>query len=153
MNAAIRIKEARWPEDCAHIKMVRHEVFVQEQGVAETLEWDGLDAGCRHVLAWDNGAPIATGRLLPSGQIGRMAVRKQWRGRGIGGKILRVLLAIAAQNPAQRPWLSAQTHAIDFYRRHGFVCISGEYMEAGIPHRKMRLSMPSAAAGEGEGEG
>lgn len=151
MNAAIRISEARWPDDCAHIKAVRHEVFVQEQGVAEALEWDGLDAGCRHVLAWENGAPIATGRLLPGGQIGRMAVRKRWRGRGIGGKILRALLAIAAQNPAQTPWLSAQTHAINFYRRHGFTCIGEEYMEAGIPHRKMRFSKPlPAGAGGGE---
>lgn len=124
------------------LRAIRKTVFVEEQSVPEELEWDGIDERCLHVLAATGaGEAIGTGRLLPDGHIGRMAVVPQWRRRGVGGMLLAELLAAAREQQHQAVELSAQIHAIGFYRRFGFEVVSGEYMDAGIPHRAMRLAL------------
>jgi len=86
-----------------------------------------------------DGTPVGTGRLLPDGHIGRMAVLKPWRGKGVGTAMLHELLAAARDRGHATAELSAQTHAIGFYRRFGFEVTGEEYLEAGILHRAMRL--------------
>ena len=122
--------------------MVRASVFIDEQGVPPELEWDGRDRICLHVLARDaGGMAIGTGRLLPEGRIGRMAVVKAARDQGVGAAILRELLAVARERGFDEVELSAQTHALGFYERFGFAAVSDEYADAGIPHRTMRLTL------------
>jgi predicted GNAT family N-acyltransferase len=129
-----------WDSLREHAQALRIEVFVVEQGVPMELEWDEGDDVATHAVAYDaEGQPMATGRLLPDGHIGRMAVRKSARGRGIGAAVLQALLAEAKRLGYGRLVLHAQTHALDFYRRHGFVTEGDEFMEAGIPHRLMSL--------------
>jgi len=125
---------------CKHdAQEIRYEVFVVEQKVPIELEWDEMDAVSVHAVAYDeNGKAIATGRLLPDGHIGRMAVRKTARGQGIGTKVLEALMAEARRRGEQAVILSAQTHAEPFYRRFGFVREGDEFMDAGIPHIAMR---------------
>ncbi|HIE55956.1 MAG TPA: GNAT family N-acetyltransferase, partial [Chromatiaceae bacterium] len=90
---AFTIRPARWPEDEEQLRLVREKVFVVEQKVPLELEWDGLDSQCLHLLAEDDqGDPIGTARLLPDGHIGRMAVLKPWRGRGVGTALLNALM-------------------------------------------------------------
>ncbi|HSQ06393.1 MAG TPA: GNAT family N-acetyltransferase, partial [Chromatiaceae bacterium] len=90
------IRQADWGTDREALRSVRLAVFVQEQGVPEELEWDSVDAGAVHLLGLSaEGTPIATARLLPTGQIGRMAVLPQWRGRGVGTALLREVLSLA----------------------------------------------------------
>ena len=113
-----------------------------EQGVSEAEEWDGIDASCQHVIALAaDGSAIGTGRLLPDGHIGRMAVRKPWRGRGVGSALLTELIAMARAYGCLDTRLHAQTHALAFYRKHGYTPLGGEFMEAGIPHYEMRLAL------------
>lgn len=139
------VAEIAWTDGAEMLRAVRYRVFVEEQGVPEDLEWDGLDGQCRHVLARSaNGTPIGTGRLLPDGHIGRMAVLPDWRRNGIGRAILRELLGIARARGDCAAILHAQTHAIDFYRREQFAVTSPEFMEAGIPHVEMRLPLRAA---------
>ena len=134
-----RLRSASWAQDRQAIKSVRLAVFVVEQGVPETEEWDDKDAVSEHVLALDqNGAPIATGRLAPDGKIGRMAVLKPWRGHGLGTAVLGALLQ-SARRTFPDCYVYAQIHALGFYTRHGFVAEGLEFVEAGIPHRRMRL--------------
>ena len=136
------LARAVWPRDEDGLRAVRTTVFVDEQRVPVALEWDGLDAECLHVLACDAGGhAIGTGRLLPDGKIGRMAVVHGARGMGVGTAILRELLAAARERGFLQVELSAQTHAVGFYQRCGFVVVSDEYLDAGIPHRTMRLSL------------
>lgn len=131
--------EVPWATHAGVLGAVRREVFVVEQHVPEDLEWDGLDPGCRHALATDAaGRAIGTGRLLPDGHIGRMAVLASWRGRGVGGALLARLVAIARARGDAVAVLNAQTHAVGFYRRAGFEVSSAEFMDAGIPHVEMR---------------
>lgn len=121
------------------LQAIRREVFIVEQHVPEADEWDDWDAVCQHVLALAGDEPVGTGRLLPDGHIGRMAVRKTWRGRGVGRAMLTTLLALARQSGYAEVVLHAQTHAIAFYQKQGFSVEGPEFMEAGIAHRVMRL--------------
>jgi predicted GNAT family N-acyltransferase len=138
------LKLADWNVQCQQARAVRYAVFVVEQGVPVELEWDDMDAVSWHAVAYDaEGNPIGTGRLLPDGHIGRMAVLKASRGAGIGGAILDGLMAKAMDLGYRDLILNAQTVAIPFYARYGFVPEGDEFMEAGIPHRVMQKKTPS----------
>lgn len=134
-----RLTLGDWSLQRKDAQAIRYDVFVIEQRVPVDLEWDDMDAVCVHALAHDEqGLALGTGRLLPDGHIGRMAVRKSARGAGIGGAILQALMRHAKQRGDEAVLLHAQTHAESFYRRHGFVREGDEFMEAGIPHILMR---------------
>ena len=119
---------------------IRFEVFVDEQKVPAEIELDDMDAVCLHAVAYDDfGAAIGTGRLLPDGHIGRMAVRQPGRGTGVGGAILSLLMQKARERGDAAVVLNAQTVAAPFYARHGFVQQGEVFEEAGIAHVEMRL--------------
>ncbi|MDY7578998.1 GNAT family N-acetyltransferase [Herbaspirillum sp. RTI4] len=118
---------------------IRHTVFVLEQNVPVELENDALDAVCLHAVARNAaGVALATGRLLPDGHIGRMAVMKEARGSGIGALVLKALLQAALQRGDAVIALNAQWHAQAFYAAYGFVAEGAQFMDAGIPHIVMR---------------
>jgi predicted GNAT family N-acyltransferase len=127
-----------WEQARPHASPIRFTVFCEEQGVPREIELDDQDAVSIHVVAYEDGRAVATGRLLPDGHIGRMAVLKEWRGRGLGGLMLSRLMERAKQRGDREIVLSAQIHAVPFYRAHGFIAHGAEYMEAGIPHQEMR---------------
>jgi predicted GNAT family N-acyltransferase len=132
----------RWHEAEAAIRSVREAVFVQELGIPLTLEIDGNDPECVHVLAYTEARqPIGTGRLKPSGQIGRLAVLSPWRGRGVGRALLTALLDAAQAAGHREVVLSAQLHAAGFYEKLGFTAEGDVYEEAGIPHQRMRHTL------------
>ena len=119
---------------------IRFEVFVDEQKVPAEIELDDMDAVCLHAVAYDEaGKAIGTGRLLPDGHIGRMAVRQPGRGTGVGGAILTLLMEKARERGDAAVVLNAQTVAAPFYARHGFVQLGEQFEEAGIAHVEMRL--------------
>ena len=138
MDTDTQIEVLPWERARAHAAPIRFTVFVEEQGVPRDIELDEMDQACVHAVAFEAGNAVGTGRLLPDGHIGRMAVLKEWRGRGIGGLILRRLMDKARERGDREVVLSAQVHAVAFYRAHGFVEEGAEYLEAGIPHRDMR---------------
>lgn len=137
MTHGIDIRSANWDTDRDALKALRYEVFVVGQNVPEDLEWDGEDAACQHALAFMDGTVVGTGRLTTGGKIGRMAVLERARGRGVGAGILTHLMAQARALGLSEVRLNAQTHALEFYARHGFVAHGDEFDEAGIAHRHM----------------
>jgi predicted GNAT family N-acyltransferase len=134
----LRIQLLSWQEARAHAAPIRYAVFVEEQAVPQEIELDAMDERSLHAVAFDGGKAVATARLLPDGHIGRMAVLKEWRGRGIGSEILRALVEKARSRGAREVFLSAQVQAVEFYRAYGFAEEGAEYLEAGILHRDMR---------------
>ena len=130
-----------WERAKAEASRIRFKVFVEEQGVPREIELDEFDERCLHALALEEGRAIGTGRLLPDGHIGRMAVLEGWRGRGVGSRILESLIGAARARGDRQVLLSAQVHAAEFYRQHGFEPMGEIYEEAGIPHRAMRLGL------------
>lgn len=127
-----------WPELCARASAIRTTVFVEEQGVPAAIEMDANDAACVHALALDGaGAPIGTGRLLPDGHIGRMAVLPGKRHLGAGRALMHALMESARQKGMHVLRLNAQVHAAGFYLPFGFRNAGPEFLEAGIIHQEM----------------
>lgn len=130
-----------WQEAEPSLRAIRTEVFIQEQNVPEALEWDGEDAHAVHALASDrHNLPIGTARLLlhdKVAHIGRMAVLSPWRGQGVGSAILELMLGTTRARGATTVNLNAQSSAVGFYARAGFVGEGEEFLDAGIPHLRM----------------
>ncbi len=142
-----RLQIGDWPTLQAKAAPIRLEVFVHEQHVPLEEEIDALDAECIHAVVFDTqGCALATGRLLPDGHIGRMAVLKAVRGRGLGSAVLSALMQQARQKGFAEVVLSAQAHAQAFYARHGFVPEGAEYLDANIPHVLMRKALSGCSA-------
>ena len=145
---ALRVELTDWAVAQPLAGPIRHAVFVDEQRVPEDEEIDAWDPQCVHALAFDGeGRALGTGRLLPDGHIGRMAVLKDARQLGVGSALLTALMAEARRRGHDRAALSAQTHAVEFYRRHGYAVVSGEYMDCGIPHVDMTCELGPEAPG------
>jgi len=121
---------------------VRKEVFVLEQNIPLELEQDEMDPLSLHAVAYDaDGGALGTGRLLPDGHIGRMAVRRAARGQGIGAALLLALMEAARQRGDAAVLLNAQIQVEPFYQRYGFTRSGPEFPEAGIPHVPMRCPL------------
>lgn len=140
MHPACSIEIVSWESASSELLAVRHPVFVHEQGVAAEREVDDCDPVSLHFLARDTqGKPIGTARLLPDGRIGRVAVLKEWRRKGIGRALMQAALSGARERGDRRVTLHAQTHSLAFYESLGFVAAGEEFEEEGIPHRGMIL--------------
>lgn len=138
----MRVEVGDWQTLCNDACCVRHDVFVVEQKVPAEIELDAHDALCVHAVAYDeSGRAIGTGRLVPDAHIGRMAVLRVYRGQGVGSLLLERLIHEARLRGYPEVLLSAQVHAQAFYERHGFVPEGALYLDAGIQHRLMRLSL------------
>ena len=137
-----RIDPAVFATDQAELLAIRETVFVLEQQVPLDEERDDLDPHCRHVIARDHdGRAIGTGRLTPERRIGRMAVLREWRGRGVGDAMLVALMDAARAQGWDEVRLNAQVSAESFYARHGFLPEGPRFHEAGIEHQAMRRAI------------
>lgn len=139
----VHVTPVSWARHREALQRVREIVFIDEQQVPREIEWDGEDDACTHFLALtEAGQAVGCARLMPSGQIGRMAVLPDYRGTGLGRRLLDEAIEEAKRQGLQRVHLHAQIHAADFYRKAGFLPEGGEFMEAGIPHQAMALELP-----------
>lgn len=139
----LRIELMDWETARSDATRIRFVVFVEEQRVPPEIEMDDQDKVCVHAIAYAQGRAVGTGRLLPDGHIGRMAVLRESRSLGVGGALLERLVQAARDRGVKQLVLSAQTHALGFYRRHGFKEQGTVYEEAGIPHQEMRRALNS----------
>jgi predicted GNAT family N-acyltransferase len=142
MSADFGVHTYRWRDAARELRAIRHAVFVVEQRVPESLEWDDADATSLHALARSaSGEAIGCARLLPDGHIGRVAVLVAWRRRGAGSALLRRLIDEARARGHARVLLNAQVDAMPFYARYGFVARGDVFDEAGIAHRVMERAL------------
>lgn len=136
------VTAASWQSDRAALMQVRRCVFIDEQQVPEALEWDDDDAICTHVLAWNSKRDaVGTARLHPSGRVGRVAVLKEHRGGGVGKLLMVTLISLARREGIERLVLHSQVQALGFYRRLEFTPFGEEFLEAGIAHIEMQLTL------------
>jgi len=132
------IKTVDFNNNFSEIEKIRTAVFIKEQKVPIKLEWDEFDEDSTHIIAYYNNKPVGTARLLNDGHIGRMAVLKAYRNRNIGQNMLKYILEIAKKQSFKTIGLSAQEHAVEFYKKYGFMVTSDVYLDAGIPHYDMK---------------
>lgn len=138
----IYLEPATYEVDFDDLHEVRTAVFVVEQQIPPELEFDELDRQCHHVIARDeHGLAIGTGRISPTGQLGRMAVLKDWRRQGIGASLLRALIEKARKLGLVEVSANAQLTAVGFYEKFGFIAQGETFLEADIPHRAVRLKL------------
>lgn len=137
----IRIDCSSWLINGEWASSIRRSVFVEEQGIDESEEWDEHDPVSVHAVAWLNQTPVGTARLLNNGKIGRMAVLPEFRSQGIGSAMLLALLAVAKERNLLQVRLSAQQQAVEFYSRHGFASFGEPHIEVGIAHQWMVLNL------------
>ncbi|KPQ28038.1 MAG: putative acyltransferase [Halomonas sp. HL-93] len=142
----VNIQEGEWSLLGNIASPIRRVVFIDEQQVPQDEEWDGQDPACRHFVAYLNDQPVGTARLLPDGHIGRVAVLAEARGSGIGGQLMAAAIACAQRLGHPQVALSAQLHALAFYERLGFTAHGDIFMDAGIPHREMTLTLSPSPA-------
>lgn len=128
-----------WQDRQDTLKAIRKSVFIDEQHVPKELEWDGLDTECTQFLASINSTPVATARLTAKGQIGRMAVLDDFRGKGIGSKLLAAVIEQAERAGHKQVFLHAQVSVIQFYQQYEFTAYGDVFIDAGIEHRSMKL--------------
>jgi predicted GNAT family N-acyltransferase len=131
--------------DIAACRALRRTVFIEEQGVSEADEIDDRDGDAVHLMAQVDGRAVGSARLLrngSTGKIGRVCVLREMRGSGLGAALIRAAIAEFRAMPGiTKVKLGAQTHATGFYARMGFTVIGQDYMDAGIPHRDMVLTL------------
>jgi len=120
---------------------VRHEVFVDEQGVPEELELDEHEDEATHFVAYDDGEAMGAARLREldgkTGKVERVAVLADRRGEGWGRRLMDCLETTARESGLETLKLHSQTHAADFYEHLGYRQRGEEFEEAGIPHVEM----------------
>ncbi len=131
--------------DVPTCQALRRVVFIDEQGVDEAVEVDGLDGKAIHLLAWDEACPVGTARLLvkgATGKIGRVCVLPEVRGLGLGAALIGAALEVLRGQPGvAEAYLGSQSHATAFYEKLGFAAFGEEFLDAGIPHRHMRRDL------------
>lgn len=130
-----------WEQLQKDAKLIREQVFIQEQGIAPEDEWDDLDATVLHFIVYDCERPIATARLLPQHSVGRVAVLLSYRKQGVGKILMQYIIDYARQQNLPYLKLSAQTYVTAFYEALGFVVQGEEYLDCGIPHIDMTLEL------------
>ena len=144
MENNLKVEIVKWIDSQKPLTMIREKVFIEEQKVTPQLEWDGLDEEAIHFLAHQNIVAIGCARAIINHnamQLGRMAVLKEHRHRGVGSALIEKAIATSKLNQLLAIHISAQCHAIDFYKKFGFTITSNTYLDAGIPHRDMRLEL------------
>lgn len=137
----VTIRQVTWQQAENELRAVRTSVFIEEQFVTPEFEWDEIDADAVHLLATYENQPIACLRIIHYEKIGRMAVIKPWRGNRLGAALLLEAINICKMHGSNSIYLSAQTHAINFYLKAGFIQVSGEYIDVDIPHVDMWLDL------------
>ena len=123
------------------IYALRVSVFIVEQS-CPYQDVDEFDRAALHLTLRENGKILAYARVLPKGTVfdevslGRVIAAE--RRKGYGSMIVAEALKAAREYfGAERVVIEAQTYARGLYEKLGFVQISDEFMEDGIPHIKM----------------
>lgn len=138
----IEVEQTSWQVSSKILTAIRYQVFVDEQQVPKSDEIDDEDTSAIHWLAYGpNDIAMATSRILRNGQIGRMAVLKEYRDQGVGSSLMRHMIRYAMTEGMEHLFLNAQIKAIPFYENFGFIAEGEPFMDAGIPHKAMQLNL------------
>lgn len=143
LNQEIFVKKVSETMDIQRCLEIRHEVFVNGQNVPPDEEIDGLDSGSDHYLLFLNHSPVGTARVRyidDFAKIERVAILDAYQGQGLGHVLMSFIIDnLRGNHQVKKTKLGAQTYAISFYEKLGFIVCSNEYLDAGIPHKDMQL--------------
>ncbi|MBP1969060.1 putative GNAT family N-acyltransferase [Virgibacillus natechei] len=145
----MNVKIAKTTKEIEQAYNIRTTVFVEEQEVPAEEELDEHDDTSTHFIGYLNGQPIAASRLRyvnGYGKLERICVLKDHRGKSHGKELIREMEDAITNDGYEKSKLNGQTHAVEFYQKLGYETISGEFMDAGIPHVTMVKKLPKIQA-------
>ena len=143
MMEKVYIVDSKSPEMKKVFKL-RHDVFVKEQSVPPDMEVDEHDSDAVHLAYKQNTSIVGVLRIVEgekNAKIGRVAVKKTHRGKGIGKLLIKKAIDLAKKGGHKVAMLESQVHATEFYKKLGFVPYGEIFMDAGIPHIKMKKAL------------
>jgi predicted GNAT family N-acyltransferase len=123
---------------------IREEVFVIEQKVSRSEEFDEFESISRHFVALDaeeNPVGAARWRKTKNGiKLERFAVKQTGRGQGIGQALVQLVLddIRAMEGTGHYLYLHAQLDAVGLYQKFNFEKIGDMFEECDIQHYKMQ---------------
>ncbi|BAY31236.1 GCN5-related N-acetyltransferase [Nostoc carneum NIES-2107] len=145
VSSDLMIKIVESPEEFAAIKAIRIAVFQEEQGVEAALEFDGKDEICDHLIAYLNQQAVGTTRIRyldeQTAKIERLAVLSHARGNGFGKQIMEKAIDFIANQNIPEVVINSQEYVKSLYQKMGFIAEGEIFIEAGIPHIKMRKKL------------
>ena len=151
-HAGVEIRWSTGPEDLQGAFALRERVFYGEQGVPREEDVDAHDAEALQLVALDRDSRrvIGTLRVVIDGEhakVGRVAVQREWRRRGVALRMLELALSAARERGCTRVRLAAQLQAVALYERAGFAVESDPFKEAGIQHVWMGRRFETSSSG------
>lgn len=136
------VKNVDWGNEQHKLRKIREKVFVCQWRIPVEYEFDQLDRLAFHVLVVDeNDSAVATGRMTPNGEIGRIAVEPQYRGPEVYQTLFNALLKIAEQHGLQEITVHCELEGVEYYQQQGFRPVGSVFMDAGIPRQSMACSL------------
>ncbi|WP_042338147.1 GNAT family N-acetyltransferase [Bacillus andreraoultii] len=141
----MRIEVAKNIEQLQDALFVRKIVFINEQQVPveeEIDQYDEVERATHFVMYNDDDKPVGAGRFRKvdnSGKIERICILPEYRKMGAGKELMETIIQFGKSRDVSKLVLGAQTHALTFYEKLGFVITSDIFMDAGIPHKTMEL--------------
>ena len=136
-----RVERVTWSAASSICSAIRKRVFVDEQGIPESIELDNMDESASHYLALVDKKPVATARLLSDGRVGRIAVLSAYRNASIGSQLLDFIKQDAQKLGLPKLYLHSQADSVNFYVRRGFTAVGETFEEAGKLHQAMELTL------------
>jgi predicted GNAT family N-acyltransferase len=136
----LELKIINGEKDLNEALAIRAKVFIEEQKVPPELEWDDKDKIATHFILYLDQKPIGTARVFLEDNnwyIGRMAVLKEYRGKGYGKFIMQEIMKFLSAKKPNKIIINAQIAVLGFYRKFGFVEVGEEFWDAGIKHKAM----------------
>lgn len=135
LTPIVKVRQVRWPADASELESIREQVFIKEQNIPPHLEWDGQEQDSQHFIAYHNGTPVGTARLVKHYKLTRMAVLKHYRGQGIGSALLKAVSRSAMHAGMSELVADSQLDALGFYLGHSFTVSGDSFYDANILHK------------------
>ncbi|MFT6992619.1 MAG: putative GNAT family N-acyltransferase [Paraglaciecola sp.] len=135
-------KNADWGNEQHKLKKLREKVFVCQWRIPAEYEFDHQDSIAFHVLVVnEHNQEVATGRITPTGEIGRIAVEPEFRGPEVYQALFNALLNIARQHGLKDVLVQCELEGVNYYQQQGFRPVGTVFMDAGIARQRMLCNL------------
>ena len=140
------ISRVEWEQAAPLLKKVREKVFICEWRIPRKIEFDNNDRTAFHILICDDISqePIATGRILSTGEISRIAVLMPFRDDNIDKVVLHNLFKIAKELDLNEVYIHSPLDTVDYFTKQDFSTVGSVFMEAGMPRQRMACLVENA---------
>lgn len=139
------VSRVQWEYAAPLLKDLRERVFICEWRIPKRVEFDRNDKAAFHMIVCDDDTqePIATGRILATGEISRIAVLRQYRKQHIDEVVVKGLLKIAKELELSEVSVKCPLEKVAHFKAHNFEPDGCVFMEAGIPRQRMVCQLES----------